>query len=126
VHRTGGLVIAEPGSTAIESLEATAAATYVSGLPVELLAGVQVSELWPQWRLDGEHTAPFDPEAGSLDIRQATAAHLALWPWARGAAIRPEAPGPAITESPAATSPSRASATPPTGRCSQASYGPLV
>ena len=99
VQRTGGLVIAEQGSAGIESLEATATAMAASGLPFELLSGGQVSERWPQWRLGDKHAALFDPEAGILDIRRASAAHLAL-ARARGATIRPEAPVSAIAESP--------------------------
>ncbi len=99
VHRTGGLVIAERSSAGIESIEATATAMAASGLPFELLSGSQVSVRWPQWRLGDNHTALFDPEAGILDIRRATAAHLAL-ARARGATIRPEAPVSAIAESP--------------------------
>ncbi len=99
VHRTGGLIIAAQASAGIESLEATATAMTASGLPFELLSGAQVSERWPQWRLGAQHTALFDPEAGILDIRRATAAHLAL-ARARGATIRPEAPVSAIAESP--------------------------
>lgn len=99
MHRTGGLIIAERGSAGIESLEATATAMAASGLPFELLSGAAVSARWPQWRLGSQHTALFDPEAGILDIRRATAAHLAL-ARARGATIRPEAPVSAIAESP--------------------------
>ncbi|HEY7432246.1 MAG TPA: N-methyl-L-tryptophan oxidase [Streptosporangiaceae bacterium] len=99
VHRTGSLIIAERGSAGFESLEATATAMAASSLPFELLSGVQVSERWPQWRLGAQHTALLDPEAGILDIRRATAAHLAL-ARARGATIRPEAPVSAIAESP--------------------------
>ncbi len=99
VYRTGGLVLAARGTTGMEYVDATAAAMAASGLPFELLSGVQVSERWPQWRLGGQHTAVFDPEAGILDIRQATAAHLAL-ARARGATIRPHAPVSAIAESP--------------------------
>ncbi len=99
VHRTGGLIIAAQASAGIESLEATATAMTASGLPFELLSGAQVSERWPQWRLGAQHTALFDPEAGILDIRRATAAHLAL-ARARGATIRPEAPVSAIAETP--------------------------
>jgi sarcosine oxidase len=98
VQRTGGLVIAEQGSAGIESLEATATAMAARGLPFELLSGGQVSERWPQWRLGDLHAALFDPEAGILDIRRASAAHLAL-ARARGAIIRPEAPVSAIAES---------------------------
>jgi sarcosine oxidase len=98
VQRTGGLVIAEQGSAGIDSLEATATAMAARGLPFELLSGGQVSERWPQWRLGDLHAALFDPEAGILDIRRASAAHLAL-ARARGAIIRPEAPVSAIAES---------------------------
>lgn len=100
VHRTGGLMIAAPGSAGgMEYVEATAAAMAASGLPFELLDGAAVSERWPQWRLGAGHTAVFDPESGILDIRRGTAAHLAL-ARARGAAIRPHAPVSALTESP--------------------------
>jgi sarcosine oxidase len=98
VYRTGGLIIAEAGTAGFESLESAAAAMTASGLPFELLTGDHVSERWPQWQLADRHTALFDPEAGILDIRRATAAHLAL-ARARGAAIRPEAPVSAIVES---------------------------
>jgi sarcosine oxidase len=99
VHRTGGLIIAERGSPAMQYVEDTAAAMAASGLPFELLGGAAVSERWPQWRLGGQHAALFDPEAGILDIRRGTAAHLAL-ARARGATIRPRAPVSAITENP--------------------------
>ncbi len=99
VHRTGGLIIAARGSAGTEYVDATAAAMAARGLPFELLSGVQVSERWPQWRLGDQHAALFDPEAGILDIRRGTAAHLAL-ARARGATIRPDAPVSAIAESP--------------------------
>jgi sarcosine oxidase len=99
VHRTGGLIIAARGSAGTEYVDATAAAMAARGLPFELLSGVQVSERWPQWRLGDQHAALFDPEAGILDIRRGTAAHLAL-ARARGATIRPDAPVSAIAETP--------------------------
>jgi sarcosine oxidase len=99
VQRTGGLVIADRGGAGIESLDATATAMAASGLPFELLSGGQVGERWPQWRLSEKHAALFDPEAGILDIRRASAAHLAL-ARARGAIVRPESPVSAIAESP--------------------------
>jgi len=99
MHRTGGLIIAARGSAGMEYVDAIAAAMAASGLPFELLSGVQVSERWPQWRLGSQHAALFDPEAGILDIRRGTAAHLAL-ARARGATIRPDSPVSAIAESP--------------------------
>lgn len=99
VHRTGGLIIAARGGAGMEHVEATAAAMTAGGLPFELLGGAAVRERWPQWRLGDEHAALFDPETGILDIRQGTAAHLAL-ARARGATIRPRAPVTAIADSP--------------------------
>jgi sarcosine oxidase len=99
VHRIGGLIIAARGSAGMEYVDATAAAMTASGLPFELLGGMQVNERWPQWRLTSQHAALFDPEAGILDIRKGTAAHLAL-ARARGATIRPDSPVTAIAESP--------------------------
>jgi sarcosine oxidase len=99
VHRTGGLIIAAQGSAGMEYIDSTAAAMTEGGLPFELLSGAEVSERWSQWRLGSEHAALFDPEAGILDIRRGTAAHLAL-ARARGATIRPGAPVSAIAESP--------------------------
>jgi len=101
IHRTGGLIIAARGSAGMEYVDATATAMATSGLPFELLSGVQVSERWPQWRLGSQHAALFDPESGILDIRRGTAAHLAL-ARARGATIRPDSPVSAIAESPPA------------------------
>lgn len=99
VHRTGALITAVRNSAGMQYVDATAAAMAATGLPFELLSGAQVSERWPQWRLGDRHAALFDPEAGILDIRRGTAAHLAL-ARARGATIRPHAPVSAIAESP--------------------------
>jgi len=99
VFRTGALITAVRGSGGMEYVDDTAAAMAASGLPFDLLSGTQVSERWPQWRLGDQHAALFDPEAGILDIRRGTAAHLAL-ARARGATIRPCAPVSAITDSP--------------------------
>jgi len=99
VFRTGALITAVRGSAGMEYVDDTAAAMAASGLPFDLLSGTQVSERWPQWRLGDQHAALFDPEAGILDIRRGTAAHLAL-ARARGATIRPCAPVSAITDSP--------------------------
>ncbi|MBO0819990.1 MAG: FAD-dependent oxidoreductase [Nocardiopsaceae bacterium] len=99
VHRTGGLMIAAPGNAGGRKyVEAAADALAAVGLPFEPLDGAAIRQRWPQWRLTDDHTAIFDPESGILDIRRATAAHLAL-ARARGADIRPHTPVSAITES---------------------------
>jgi len=98
VYRTGGLIVAEDGSAGVAYLAATADAMGAANLPFEQLTGTEVTRRWPQWRLGGEHVALYDPESGILDIRRATAAHLAL---ARdhGAAIVTGAEVTAIAES---------------------------
>src|SRR2546421_585643 len=78
VYRTGGLILAEDGGAGAAYLAAAAAAMDAANLPFEQLTGTEVMRRWPQWRLGSEHIALHDPESGILDIRRATAAHIAL------------------------------------------------
>jgi sarcosine oxidase len=78
VYRTGGMVVAESGSAGSAYLTDAGAAMDAANLPYEWLTGTEVVRRWPQWRLGPEHVALHDPESGILDIRRATAAHLAL------------------------------------------------
>ncbi|GAA1749153.1 N-methyl-L-tryptophan oxidase [Nonomuraea bangladeshensis] len=78
VQRTGGLILAESGTSGATYLTQTAAAMSAAGLPFDEFSGTDVTRRWPQWRLGPQHQALFDPEAGVLDIRRATAAHVAL------------------------------------------------
>ena len=107
VYRTGGLVLAEDGKDGRDGedgedgatyLAAAAAAMNAANLPFERLTGTEVMRRWPQWRLGSEHIALYDPESGILDIRRATAAHIAL-ARDRGATILAGAEVTAITES---------------------------
>jgi sarcosine oxidase len=68
-----------------------------ANLPSEQLTGTEVMRRWPQWRLGSEHIALHDPESGILDIRRATAAHIAL-ARDRGATILDRAEVTAIAE----------------------------
>lgn len=97
VFRTGGLFVTEEGSAGAAYLADSIAAMDAASLPYEQLTGVEVIRRWPQWRLGGEHVALHDPEMGILDIRRATAAHIAL---ARdhGATVLADAPVTAISE----------------------------
>jgi len=99
VYRTGGLIVAEEGSAGAAYLAAAAGAMDAANLPYSQLSGVEVGERWPQWRLGREHVALHDPESGILDIRRATAAHLAL-ARDRGATVLAEAEVTAIAETP--------------------------
>src|SRR5262249_7663595 len=76
---------------------AAAAAMDAVNLPFEQLSGTEVMRRWPQWRLGSEHIALHDPESGILDIRRATAAHIAL-ARDRGATILDDAEVTAIAE----------------------------
>jgi sarcosine oxidase len=78
VFRTGGMVVAESGSAGSAYLTDAGTAMDAANLPYEWLTGTEVVRRWPQWRLGREHVALHDPESGILDIRRATAAHLAL------------------------------------------------
>jgi sarcosine oxidase len=78
VFRTGGLIIAEDGSAGAAYVTAAADAMDAANLPFEQLTGLEVMRRWPQWRLGSQHIALRDPESGILDIRRATAAHIAL------------------------------------------------
>jgi sarcosine oxidase len=77
---------------------AAAAAMDAANLPFEQLTGTEVMRRWPQWRLGREHIALHDPESGILDIRRATAAHVAL-ARDRGATILANTEVTAIAES---------------------------
>jgi sarcosine oxidase len=97
VQRTGGLYIAPPSGAGPAEVKALAAAMDAAGLPFELLSGAEVTQRWPQWRLGADYAAVFEPDTGILDIRQGTAALLAL-ARARGATIRPCAPVTGLAE----------------------------
>ena len=101
VYRTGGLILAEDGSAGAAYVAAAAAAMDAANLPFEQLTGAEVMQRWPQWRLGREHIALRDPESGILDIRRATAAHLAL-ARDRGAAVLADTKSPRSRSRPAA------------------------
>jgi sarcosine oxidase len=98
VHRTGGLFVADPdGPDGAALLTDTAGALAAHNISYEELTAAEVSRRWPQWRLEPKHAALHDPEAGILDIRRATAAHVAL-ARANGAVVRDQAPVDGIEE----------------------------
>jgi monomeric sarcosine oxidase len=98
VYRTGGLILTEDGSAGAGYIAAAADAMAAANLPFEQLTGTEVMRRWPQWQLGSEHIALHDPESGILDIRRATAAHIAL-ARDRGAIILANAEVTAIAES---------------------------
>ncbi len=110
VHRTGMVNLARPGTDGAGILDAYVEAMREHDIGFERLDAGEVMRRWPQFRLRGDYSALFQPDGGILDIRKATAAHLAL-ARARGAtvlsgarvqAIRPAASGVEL-ETPAGT-----------------------
>jgi monomeric sarcosine oxidase len=86
VHRTGMVNLARPGTDGAGIIDAYVEAMRDHDIGFERLDAAGVMRRWPQFRLRGEHTALYQPDGGILDIRRATATHLAL-SRARGATI---------------------------------------
>ncbi|WP_053204303.1 N-methyl-L-tryptophan oxidase [Jiangella muralis] len=97
VQRTGGLILASSQAPSISFVDDTVAAMAATNLPYEEVGAADVMRRWPQWRLEPHHRGVLDPEAGVLDIRQATAAHVAL-SRDNGVTIVPNAPVTGLTE----------------------------
>src|ERR1700730_4870455 len=98
VCRTGGVILAEDGRAGAAYVAAAGAAVEAANLTFEQLTGIEVMQRWPQWGRPSEHIALHDPESGILDIRRATAAHIAL-ARDRGATILANTEVTAIAES---------------------------
>ncbi len=90
VHRTGMVNLARPGTEGACIIDAYVEAMREHDIGFERLDAAEVARRWPQFRLRGEHSALFQPDGGILDIRKATAAHLAL-ARARGATVLADA-----------------------------------
>jgi monomeric sarcosine oxidase len=91
VHRTGGLDIAVAGTPGAQAVARARDALRAVGTPVEELDTDALRTRWPQWRFPGEMVGIHQPDGWILDIRHATAAHLAL-ARARGVDVRDETP----------------------------------
>lgn len=90
IHKTGNLVIGAKGSDGEAAIVRSAAAMATQNLPYEELTATEIRRRWPQWNLNDNHVGLFDPEGGILNIRQATAAHIAL-ARSNGATVVPNA-----------------------------------
>jgi sarcosine oxidase len=77
VTTTGGLnmaVIGTPGEAVLDDYERTLA----PGLAIERLEAAEIRRRWPQWEIGDDVRGLFQERGGILDIRRATAAHIAL------------------------------------------------
>lgn len=87
VLKTGGLDLAvegTPGAAELAAYEASLRPLAAAGVTWSRLSGADVRARWPQWRFGDDVVGLFQPDGGILDIRRATAAHIAL---ARGLGV---------------------------------------
>lgn len=81
VFKVGGLDLAvagTPGEQELNRYEASLHPLAAQGVTWERLDAAEVLARWPQWRIDDDVVGLFQPDGGILDVRRATAAHIAL------------------------------------------------
>ncbi|WP_162606235.1 N-methyl-L-tryptophan oxidase [Jiangella asiatica] len=81
VFRVGGLdlaVIGTPGENELDAYRASLEPLADRGVTWEDLDATAIRTRWPQWRIDDDVRGLFQPDGGILDVRKATAAHIAL------------------------------------------------
>ncbi|PZF80316.1 N-methyl-L-tryptophan oxidase [Jiangella anatolica] len=81
VFKVGGLDLAvtgTPGERELAAYEASLAPLAGAGVTWERLDAAEIRSRWPQWRIDDDVVGLFQPDGGILDVRRATAAHIAL------------------------------------------------
>lgn len=77
VVRTGGLDLAIAGTAGVDEIENYRGALRVAGIPWQDLDASEVRARFPQWRIDDDVVAMYQEDTGLLDIRRASAAHVA-------------------------------------------------
>ncbi|MGI8715994.1 MAG: N-methyl-L-tryptophan oxidase [Solirubrobacteraceae bacterium] len=77
VVRTGGLDLAQLGTDGIAELEDYRNSLRVAGIPWEDLSNDELRRRYPQWQIDDDTIAMYQEDTGLLDVRRATAAHVA-------------------------------------------------
>ncbi len=90
VHGTGMVNVARSGTEGADVLNDYELAMGAHGIGYERLDANEMLRRWPQFRLDADHEAIFQPDGGILDIRKAVAVHLAL-ARGNGATVLPHA-----------------------------------
>ncbi|MGO1543700.1 MAG: N-methyl-L-tryptophan oxidase [Gulosibacter sp.] len=94
--KTGGLDIAIEGTPGTESLERYRSVMRSNGVSYEALGREELLERYPQWNIpEGEVRATYQEETGFIDIRRATATHIAL-AQAQGVTVLEHTPARAI------------------------------
>jgi monomeric sarcosine oxidase len=78
VLKTGGLDLAIAGTTEEAELDNYRRSLAPFGIPSEDLDAAEVRRRWPAWRIGDDVVGLYQADGGILDIRRATAAHIAL------------------------------------------------
>ena len=88
VVRTGGLDLATLGTPGIAELDNYRGSLRAAGIPWQDLTASELRSRFPQWRIDDDVVAMYQEDTGLLDVRRATAAHVAR-ARAMGVSFRP-------------------------------------
>ena len=78
VLRTGGLDLATAETAGEEELHGYRSAMTQVGIASELIGAEEVRARWPQWSIEDDVVGLYQQDGGILDVRRATAAHIAL------------------------------------------------
>lgn len=81
VFKVGGLdltVAGTPGERELDTYRASLAPLAAQGVTWEDLDAAEIRSRWPQWRVGDDVVGLFQADGGILDVRRATAAHIAL------------------------------------------------
>jgi monomeric sarcosine oxidase len=78
VLKTGGLDLAVAGTAGEAELGNYRRSLAPFGIPSEDLDAAEIRRRWPAWRIGDDVLALYQQDGGILDIRRATAAHIAL------------------------------------------------
>jgi sarcosine oxidase len=84
VLKTGGLDLVVAGTPQVQELENYRRSLAPVGIASEDVDAVEIRKRWPQWQIDDDVFGMYQQDAGILDVRRATAAHIAL---ARGLGV---------------------------------------
>lgn len=78
VVRTGGLDLARQGTPGYQVLESYRHSLDSAAIGYDVLDAAQLRKQWPQWNVPDDTLALHQADAGLVDIRRATAAHVRL------------------------------------------------
>lgn len=78
VFKTGGLDLAVHGTPGEVELNDYRSSMTSVGIPSETLSAAEIRYRWPQWVIEDDVLGLYQEDGGILDVRRATAAHIAL------------------------------------------------